>query len=357
LGLAHGRDQRSAILGFDDLLRIPSQALHVILYSRASKRRVYVPQGAPLKMKNIPYEVVDVFTGRQFGGNQLAVVTDARGLSGAQMQQIANEFNFSETTFVLPPQHEDNTAHVRIFNRTQEMPFAGHPNVGTAFVMGAQSSIFERPVGQVMRFEEAAGIVTVELLRASDGAPSGAIIAAPRSLEVGKPIEPIAIAKCLGLNETDIILTHHQPISASVGVEFMVAEVAATALSKATPHTDAFAAVARAYFGSNDWDRFSVFFYARAGAGIEKLNARMFAPLSGTFEDPATGSASAAIGALLASLDAEADGHFEIEIAQGVEMGRPSEIRVAALKTKGVVTSVKVSGYCARTMRGVLQID
>jgi trans-2,3-dihydro-3-hydroxyanthranilate isomerase len=301
------------------------------------------------------YVTVDVFTGRQFGGNQLAVVTDARNLSGAQMQQIANEFNFSETTFVLPPQSPENTAHIRIFNRTGEMPFAGHPNVGTAYVLGGQESIFGRPPGEVMRFEEAAGIVTVEVTR-EGGVLCGATITAPRLLEVGRCIDAAGIAKCLGLNEADIVLTHHEPISVSVGIEFFVVEVAAAAMSRANPHRDAFATVAQEHFGPSSFDRFSVFFYSRRDTGIEKLNARMFAPLSGTFEDPATGSASAALGAYLASLAPSADGEFEIEITQGVQMGRPSEIKVAASKSKGRVNQVKVTGRCVQVMEGVLNL-
>ena len=302
-----------------------------------------------------PYVTVDVFTDRQFGGNQLAVVTDARDLSDTRMQQIANEFNFSETTFVLPPQSPANTAHIRIFNRTQEMPFAGHPNVGTAFVLAGQASIFGRPPGQIMRFEETAGIVAVEVI-SEGGVPSGATIAAPRLLEVGKRIKPEAIASCLGLKEADIVLAHHEPISVSVGIEFVVVEVAAIALPRANPRTDAFAAVAREHLDSDFAGRFSVFFYSRAGVGIEKLDARMFAPLSGTFEDPATGSASAALGAYLASLDPSADGQFEIEISQGVQMGRPSRIEVAASKSNGQVNHVKVTGRCVQVMEGVLDL-
>src|ERR1700730_12412481 len=184
------------------------------------------------------YVTVDVFTGRQFGGNQLAVVMDAQGLSDAQMQQIANEFNFSETTFVLPPQNPENTALVRIFNRTQEMPFAGHPNVGTAYVLGREESIFGRRAGEIMKFHEAAGVVTVEVTKEA-GVPSGATIAAPRLLELGKCVDAAGIAKCLGLNEADILLTNHKPISVSVGVEFFVVEVAATALPSANPDKDA----------------------------------------------------------------------------------------------------------------------
>ncbi len=152
--------------------------------------------GQPL---TYPYVVVDVFTTAQFGGNQLAVITDARGLSGTQMQQIATEFNFSETTFVLPPPDPSFTATVRIFTRTREVPFAGHPNVGTAYVLGRQDNIFGSVPTPAMRFDEKAGPVDVVLLD-DGGAVSGATITAPGPLEVGPEVAPDIIAQCVGLS-------------------------------------------------------------------------------------------------------------------------------------------------------------
>lgn len=116
-------------------------------------------------MTNFPYVTVDVFTATPFTGNPLAVITDARWIDAEGMQRIAVEFNYSEVTFVLPPENPDNTARVRIFTPTCEVPFAGHPNVGTAFVLGRESHLFDRPVGDIMRFEEGAGLVEVSLLR------------------------------------------------------------------------------------------------------------------------------------------------------------------------------------------------
>src|SRR5215212_11854971 len=127
---------------------------------------------------NFAFITVDVFTDRRFGGNPLAVFPDARGLSDADMQALAAEFNYSETTFVLPPENPANTARVRIFNRTYEMPFAGHPNVGTGYVLASQG----QGTGDVMRFEELAGIVEVRIDRDAAGAVVGATIAAPQAL-------------------------------------------------------------------------------------------------------------------------------------------------------------------------------
>ena len=116
-------------------------------------------------MNTLSYVTVDVFTSTRFEGNPLAVIPDARGLSDAAMQKIATEFRYSEVTFVLPPEDPQNSARVRIFTPTMEIPFAGHPNVGTAYVLGQQAEIFGKPVGDTLRFEEKAGIVEVSLKR------------------------------------------------------------------------------------------------------------------------------------------------------------------------------------------------
>src|SRR5499433_1847711 len=132
-------------------------------------------------MKAYAFVTVDVFTDRRFGGNPLAVFPDARGLSDGQMQSLAAEFNLSETTFVLPPQDPANTARVRIFNRTSEMPFAGHPNVGTAYVLAREG----RDKNGVLRFEEIAGLVEIKIERDGAGAPTGATFASPQPLSLG----------------------------------------------------------------------------------------------------------------------------------------------------------------------------
>jgi trans-2,3-dihydro-3-hydroxyanthranilate isomerase len=141
-------------------------------------------------MSTVAYVTLDVFTATRFAGNPLAVIPDARGLSDEAMQRIAAEFNYSETTFVLPPEDPRNTARVRIFTPTVEVPFAGHPNVGTAFVIGRQKEIFGRPVGGTLRFEEKAGLIVVQLL-SEEGQIVGAEIKAPQPLKVGAKIETV----------------------------------------------------------------------------------------------------------------------------------------------------------------------
>jgi len=161
-------------------------------------------------MRTIGYETVDVFTDQRFGGNPLAVIADDSGLSDAEMQAIAREFNYSETTFVGPPEDPANTARVRIFTPSSELPFAGHPNVGTAYVL-AQTDRY-RDLAE-MRFEEKAGLVAVTL-RKEAGATVGATIRAPRRLEVGLDIDPEAIAACASLPVADVEVRRHRPVAA-----------------------------------------------------------------------------------------------------------------------------------------------
>jgi trans-2,3-dihydro-3-hydroxyanthranilate isomerase len=306
-------------------------------------------------MPEFAYATLDVFTTTRFGGNQLAVIPDARGLTDIEMQQIAAEFNYSETTFVLPPQDPANTARVRIFVRTAEIPFAGHPNVGTAFVLGRQDGVFGKITGSSMRFEEGAGLVEVEIVRDRD-VVVGARFRAPRALEIGATVDTAALARCVSLDAGAIVTERHAPTRISVGLPFVVAEMDVGSLSQARPNIDAFAAAAATYGEADLGGRLSVFLYARTGQGIDRLRTRMFAPLSGTVEDPATGSASAALAAFLLSLDARADAQQRISIEQGAEMGRPSAIEVEVGKRGGRVHEVFVEGRCVPVMRGMLAV-
>src|SRR5713101_4561615 len=152
------------------------------------------------------YITVDVFTDRAFGGNPLAVVLDAGGLATAQMQSIASEFNYSETTFVLPPQDPAHDAQVRIFTVNREIPFAGHPNVGTAFVLATQAS---KPPARLL-FEENAGLVPVEIL-AEEGSVVGAELTAPQALKKLTPFSAEQAAACISLAAADIKTDRHPP--------------------------------------------------------------------------------------------------------------------------------------------------
>ncbi len=302
-------------------------------------------------MRQIAYETVDVFTEQRFGGNPLAVIPDARGLESTDMQRIAREFNYSETTFVEPPADPSNTAKVRIFTPASELPFAGHPNVGTAFVLGRARSVFGNEIGDMLRFEEGVGLVPVELVR-RDGQVAGASFRAPRDLEVGDEIDPVIVAACASLRADEIITDRHKPVIASVGLPFIIAQVRSVeSLANAAPETAGFVAARQRYGGSNE--RFSLFLYVRISE--TRVRARMFAPLSKVLEDPATGSASAALGGLLSSLDKGGSDTLQITIEQGIEMGRPSLIVVRAEKRHGK-RSIIVSGTCVPVMRGTLTL-
>ncbi|MBY4629672.1 PhzF family phenazine biosynthesis protein [Rhizobium croatiense] len=301
-------------------------------------------------MNTISYVTVDVFTSTRFEGNPLAVISDAQGLSDAAMQKIATEFNYSEVTFVLPPEDDRNSARVRIFTPTMEIPFAGHPNVGTAYVLGRQAEIFGKPVGDRLRFEERAGIVEVDLKR-NGGQIEATAIRAPQPLTIGDTIAEEAVARCISLDPGVIVTTTHAPVFASVGLNFAVAELKGLeTLAAARPNLAGFqAAAGRQTTSGHD---FSLFVYARTSDDPWHIRARMFAPLDNVPEDPATGSASAALGAYLVSLAPDADMDVRLTIEQGVEMGRRSIIALDVVKSGGIVTDVVISGRCVSVMRG-----
>jgi trans-2,3-dihydro-3-hydroxyanthranilate isomerase len=299
----------------------------------------------------IEFVTTDVFTDRQFGGNPLAVVANGTGLSTLQMQAIAAEFNLAETTFVLPPERPENTAKVRIFTPRAEVPFAGHPNIGTAFVLGQRGECHGRPIqGNILQFEEIAGLVGIELWR--DGsAVVGARLAAPQPLTIIEDVDPEVIAEACTISAADIETGHHRPCIASCGMRFVFAELKnLRALAAAQPRTDA---VARHL----PMDRVTgIHLYVWDSSDGADIQSRMFAPLYGVPEDPATGSANVALIGLLAHLHSEADLHLEKTIRQGIEMGRPSRLMASADKSAGRVTATWISGTCVPMMRGVLEL-
>ncbi len=296
------------------------------------------------------FVTVDVFTNRQFGGNPLAVFPEARGLTDAQMQAIAAEFNLSETTFVLPPDNPQHHARVRIFTPRTELPFAGHPNVGTGFVLARR----EQNPPEHLTFEELAGLVRVHILR-SDDAVTGARISAPRSLTIEDDVPIELVAACASLSSKEIATEAHRPLVASVGTPFVLAEVTSVeALSRATPDLAAFRSAASRVEALRD--RLSLHLYAWQHEGDRRLRARLFAPLLGVLEDPATGSANAALAALLTSLAPGVNVNLTYDIEQGIEMGRPSRILASARKTGEGPVSATVAGDCVPVMRGWLDV-
>ena len=300
------------------------------------------------------FVTTDVFTDTLFGGNPLAVVLDAAGLSGTQMQALAREFNYSETTFVLPPLRPEHTAQVRIFTPRVEVPFAGHPNVGTAVVLAREQQRQGLASVDQFVFEEAAGLVPITLLR-EGGAAVGAELRAPEALTRRSVVSPVAAAACLSLPVSDLALNRHAPQVVSVGLPFLVVELGSRAALRSAR---ANVAAHEALLPLDGAD--CVYTYVRetpASADAPTvLHARMFAPLDGVPEDPATGSATAATIALLATLaiDLQRERHWRIH--QGVDMGRPSLLLGRTTAGADGANAVYVGGRCVALLEGSFEL-
>jgi trans-2,3-dihydro-3-hydroxyanthranilate isomerase len=295
------------------------------------------------------YYICDVFTERRFGGNPLAVLPEADGLSDHQMQQITREFNFSESAFVFPAK-AGHTRHVRIFTPASEIPFAGHPNVGTAFVLASTGEFGEIDSPHTIIFEEEAGLVPVSI-HAAEGKIVSSELAAPQPLSIGETVEPDLVASAISVNKDDIVTDTHDPQVCSVGLPFVFTELGnRAALERARINMSGFEALRD--LGVNS----QIYFYTRVSDGFD-IHARMFAPLSGVPEDPATGSANCTLGGLLAHHEQVTSGMFSWRIAQGVEMGRPSTLIARAEKEDGVVTRTWVGGSCVMVSEGFIEVD
>jgi len=295
---------------------------------------------------NRRYVTADVFTDEKFKGNPVAVVLDAEGLSTNQMQAIAVEFGYSETTFVLPPRDPANSAWVRIFTPSREIPFAGHPNIGTAFVLAARAASGPAPLRDQLVFEEAAGLVPVTQLK-ENGKLVGAELIAPEPLARLSQVPQDRVAECLSLDCSDILVDAHPPQVASVGLPFVVVELASRdALSRCSPNPVA-------YKGLLPIDgAVSIYAYTRDvgsdGADADcDLQARMFTPRM--TEDPATGSATGAMAALVAQVRGVSE--LVLRVGQGVDMGRPS-VLIASVDIDNGKTRVRIGGKCVSVMEG-----
>lgn len=277
------------------------------------------------------FVVYDVFTDHAFGGNQLAVIPDATQLPEDQLQKIAREFNFSESTFVFPPKDPAHTAKVRIFTPNQELQFAGHPTIGTAIALA--------DLGQKgdMVLELGVGPIPCSV----DG--NTAAFTTKVALDILGHPTPDLVARALGLPETAVVTTTHVPTQATLGLPFVFCELDhRDTLRGAQPVMEAMREGATSHPAGMD---FAVFCYVRNDMHID---ARMFAPLDSIPEDPATGSASATLAALLSQhLKQDVD----LTIHQGDDMGRPSRIFA---KTAG--SAITIRGSAVLTMRGELQL-
>jgi len=289
---------------------------------------------------NYPFVVVDVFTETAYGGNQLAVILDARGLNERQMQSIAREFNFAESTFVLPPDDPAHTARVRIFTPRAEMPFAGHPTVGTAAVLMARHAGLS---GTSMTLEEIVGPIEVTVAPHGRGYSSKLLL--KPSVEVPPDrLDPAVVARVLALPSDAV----QEAWFASVGARFAIARLASSELVDA-------AVLDRAQWQQQLAHAWSphVFFFAGDPRKDRSLYARMFAPALGIDEDPATGSAVAALAASLAAREAECE--LVLHVRQGVQLGRPSDIHAHAASRGGALLRVELVGTSVIVAEGVIE--
>jgi trans-2,3-dihydro-3-hydroxyanthranilate isomerase len=298
--------------------------------------------------RSFPYYTCDVFTDTRFGGNQLAVLPQADGLSTGEMQKIAREFNYSETTFVLPPK-SGHTRHVRIFTPAREIPFAGHPNIGTAFVLASTGQLGETKSSFTVTFEEEAGLVEIAIT-ADNGKVTTCELTAPQAVSIGQPVPLDLVATAISIEPNDIVTATHPPQLASVGLPFVLVEVSdRSVLERARINMTGFEALASTGIMPD------IYFYTRTNDDFD-IRARMFAPLDGVPEDPATGSANCALAGLLAHHDKGPNRNFSWRIAQGVEMGRPSTLIARAEKRDNVVHTTRIGGASVLISEGTIHI-
>lgn len=302
---------------------------------------------------SLDYYSLDVFTQQRLSGNPLAVVCGADGLDTDRMQAIAREFNLSETVFVQTPEHQAHTAKLRIFTPKSELPFAGHPTVGTAILLAQlKFGAVDTEQDAILVLEENIGAVRVGVRMIPGGADYAEFDAPRLPSDAGAPAPEDRIAAALGLATSEIGFENHHPSRFSAGMPFSFVPV------------DGIAAIRRAHVVHAHWeeafrgdDMMAAYVYCRETVRQRAAyHARMFAPMAGVHEDPATGAAAAAFAGVINRFDRPADGMGRYEIEQGFEIGRPSEIVLEAEFAGREVTGLRIGGYAVRVMSGVLEL-
>ncbi|MBX9932220.1 MAG: PhzF family phenazine biosynthesis protein [Methylobacterium sp.] len=294
------------------------------------------------------FVTLDVFTDTPFAGNPLAVVLDAEGLDTAAMQRIAAEFNLSETVFVLPPEETRRKARLRIFTPTRELPFAGHPTLGTAVLLALQDGRSELTDAVAFGLEEEIGVIScVVETREEGGRVRFTLPVLPDYLGEGPEAEALAIA--LGLSPGEIGFGRHEPSRHACGPDFIFVPLASTdALDKARVDPAGLAALGEAS---------ALYLYCVDPEGIgHRYLTRMFAPHLGVPEDPATGSAAAAFAGVMMEFEALGEGTHDVAITQGVAMGRPSDIGLQIGIESGALRAVEISGSAVIVSEGTLRV-
>ena len=297
------------------------------------------------------FHTLDVFTDKPFAGNPLAVVMEAQGLDGARMQALAREFNLSETVFVLEPHDPVNTARLRIFTPAREIPFAGHPTIGTAVLLARLRApdLMAREDLRIV-LEEGVGSVDCSVRQMRGRAAEGRFVVPQLPWSEGEVAGAAEIARALNLSQDDIGFDAHVPTRWSAGNAFTFVPLRSLdAMARARPDLSCFAQV----IGG---ERPAVFLYTsqveREGSHV---HARMFAPGLGVAEDPATGSAAAAFAGVAAMFEQPEDGSHELVIEQGFEMGRPSIIRLGLDIEAGQLVGASVGGYVVPVSEGTIE--
>ena len=304
-------------------------------------------------MTTARYITCDVFTDHTFGGNQLAVFPDASGIPPARFHDIAREFNYSETTFVLPPSDPRNTRKVRIFTPGGELQFAGHPTVGTAHVLAATGAIPLTSDTTKIILEEGVGPVPVSI-RSEKGRPTFAQLSVAKLPEVGPPPpDAKTLAAMLSLTPRDLPDDESLcPQAVSCGTPFLFVPLRDRgAVARAKIRLDIYESALGNYLTNK------VFLFALDPEHEgHDVRARMYAPSIGVPEDPATGSAVAALGGYLATRDPRADGTLRWVIEQGFEMKRPSILELEVDKYRGEITGVRVGGQTVLVCEGTIRL-
>ncbi len=292
-----------------------------------------------------PFHLVDVFSSTPFGGNQLAILPDATGISTEGMQKIAREFNFPESTFVLPKNDPANSYRVRIFTPRAELDFAGHPTIGTACALVMKHHVQTvEPIRLIL--EENIGPVMVDVAQRNGGYHGTLTLSGKIDAPIGAPA-PADLAAVLSIEPAEV----SQSFFAGVGLPFCFAQLKSNeAVDRAAINRAAWTATLSRAWSPN------VFFFAGDLRDGGNLYARMCAPALGIEEDPATGSACAAlVGAMASKHDFDGTA-YRLSIQQGVSMGRQSEIEAEARMSEGVVTSISVGGATSYIASGEIEV-
>lgn len=298
------------------------------------------------------FYTADVFSDRIFGGNQLAVFPDAAGLDYKLMQLVAREFNFSETVFVFPPRQASHTRLLRIFTPTMEVPFAGHPTIGAAHVLAAIGEVkLEGDVTHIV-FEEEVGVIEVTV-NSEGRRPVSAQLSAPNLPELG-PAPPSSeeTASMLSLEQMDLLGTEYAPEALSCGVPFLFVPLRdLDAVQRVRMRREKWETLLSNYWAPHIY----VFAYGGRSEGSD-IHARMFAPALGIDEDPATGAAATALAGYLGVRDDAHDGTLRWIVEQGIEMGRPSLLKLEADKVGGQIMAVRVGGATVMVSEGSMEV-